>query len=302
VTFGGSDVKFVLRPGVLHDFDYSALDDPEFKEDSVREEIIAPILKRLGYSASPPHRIIRSRKLIHPFVSIGSASKKIHIVPDYLMEVEGRLAWTLEAKAPTESILNTKHVEQAYSYAIHSEIRVQYFALCNGRQFVLYHISKPEPVLDFDIRLLANYWENLSKLLSPSTVFDYDIDFKKDFGLHLKRLGFHEFSSLVFPLVPVRFIAQINDNLYMTSCGLNMPEGETYIVTFDFERSVLEQLRGKIPDKALSILSEPFKDSIWNVQFADATYFITVDCRVGEKLEENDREIFLPLWVNRIIG
>jgi hypothetical protein len=218
------------------------------------------------------------------------------------MEVEGRLAWTLEAKAPTESILNTKHVEQAYSYAIHSEIRVQYFALCNGRQFVLYHISKPESVLDFDIRLLANYWENLSKLLSPSTVFDYDIDFKKDFGLHLKRLGFHEFSSLVFPLVPVRFIARINENLYMTSCGLNMPEGETYVVTFDFDRSVLEQLRGKIPDKALSILSEPFKDSIRNVQFADATYVITVDCRVGEKLEENDREIFLPLWVNRIIG
>jgi len=154
-------VKFVRRTTVLGAFDFRTLHDPEFREDSVREEIIAPILRGLGYSASPPNKIIRSRKLVHPFVSIGSATKRIALIPDYLLEVDGKLAWTLEAKAPDEEILNTKHVEQADSYAINSEIRVQYFALCNGRQFVLYHISKARPVLDFDLRLLGNYWDNL---------------------------------------------------------------------------------------------------------------------------------------------
>ena len=107
-------MEFTRQTSVLDGFDHSSLDDPEFKEDSVREEIIAPLLKALGYSASSPHKIIRSRRLVHPFVSIGSATKKISIVPDYLLEANGKLAWTLDAKAPNEEILNTKHVEQAY--------------------------------------------------------------------------------------------------------------------------------------------------------------------------------------------
>jgi hypothetical protein len=63
-------------------FDYHLLNDPEFKEDAVREEIVAPLIKALGYNAGGPYKIIRSRKLIHPFVSIGSARRGIHIVPD----------------------------------------------------------------------------------------------------------------------------------------------------------------------------------------------------------------------------
>lgn len=295
-------MEFTRQTSVLDGFDHSSLDDPEFKEDSVREEIIAPLLKGLGYSASSPHKIIRSRRLVHPFVSIGSATKKISIVPDYLLEANGKLAWTLEAKAPNEEILNTKHVEQAYSYAIHSEIRVQYFALCNGRQFVLYHVSEASPILDFDLRLLANYWENLVKLVGPGNVLSYDFTIKKDFGLHLKRLGFDEFESLIFPLMPVRFIGKVSDNHFMIGSGIEMPEGDTYVATFDFDATVMNQLQGKIPDKAMAILREPFDDRIHNLQFADATYFVTVDSKVGDKLAENEDEIFLPLWINRIIG
>ena len=38
---------------MFEDLDFSVLDDPSFKEDAVREEIIAPILKRLGYLGAP---------------------------------------------------------------------------------------------------------------------------------------------------------------------------------------------------------------------------------------------------------
>lgn len=34
---------------MIDNFDLSSLDDPEFKEDSVREEVIAPLLRKLGY-------------------------------------------------------------------------------------------------------------------------------------------------------------------------------------------------------------------------------------------------------------
>src|SRR5258708_5322375 len=49
----------------LLDFDFSLLDSTDFKEDSVREEIIQPILKALGYSAGGKNRIIRSLALSH---------------------------------------------------------------------------------------------------------------------------------------------------------------------------------------------------------------------------------------------
>lgn len=69
--------------------DLSLLNDPEFKEDSVREELVAPLLWEIGYSASGLNKIIRSRTLTHPYVLIGVAKKKIHIIPDYILEVEG---------------------------------------------------------------------------------------------------------------------------------------------------------------------------------------------------------------------
>jgi hypothetical protein len=289
------------RHNILSEFDFRLLDDPEFQEDSVREEIIVPILKRLGYRSAKPYRIIRSKKLLHPFVSIGSATKRIYLVPDYLLEVDGRFAWALEAKAPTEKILNTKHVEQAYSYAIHSEIRVPYFALCNGREFVLYHISRPCPIVHFDMQMLPSVWDNLIKLLGPNNVLDYDFTLSKDFGLHLKRLGFYEFDSLIFPDVPIEFIGKLADDQYTFSSGLKYNDGESYVVSFDFNSEVMEQLYGKIPNEAFQILREPLADRAKQLIFTDAIYRVTVDCRVGDKLAENEDEIFLPLWINRIL-
>ena len=46
--------------------------DKNFKEDSVREVIIAPILHELGYNQS---NIVRSKTLNHPFLKVGSNKK-----------------------------------------------------------------------------------------------------------------------------------------------------------------------------------------------------------------------------------
>jgi hypothetical protein len=291
-------VRVEYRSSVLNGFDFNALDDPDFQEDSVREEIITPILKGLGYAPVHPFKIIRSKKLLHPFVSIGSVSKKIHIIPDYLLAVDGRYAWTLEAKAPAEAITASKHVEQAYSYAIHSEIRVPYFALCNGREFVLYHISKPRPVIQFDLRLLSSYWENLVALLGPARVLNYDSGLAKDLGLHLKRLGFDEFDHL-FRDLPVRYVGKLRDDLFTFGSGL-IHEGTTYVASFDFSTDVMEQLAGKIPESAMHILREPVTDTSRLIQFPDATYRVNVECQIGDKLEENEDEIFLPFRILRI--
>ena len=282
---------------VLEEFNFDLLNHPEFKEDSVREEIIVPIIKGLGYSANKPNQIIRSRSLLHPYVSIGSKRKNIYIVPDYLFEVNDKVAWVLDAKSPSESTIKSVHVEQAYSYAIHSEVRANYFALCNGVYFTLYNISQDKPLLHFPTRAISGYWGQLKEYLLPSNVFDNpESNLKKDFGLHLKRLGFNEFKSLVFPGVPALHIGQLDDRMYSMSAALTY-DNNSYVATFDFNESVFKDLKGKIPEEAFEKLSTHNSKYREMVKFIDKIFLLNIDCQIGDKLEENEQEIFLPINV-----
>lgn len=288
-------------PNILEGFDFSHLDNPEFKEDSVREELIVPIIKGLGYGAGKPYQIIRSRNLLHPFVSVGSKRQPIHIIPDYLFEVNDRPAWILDAKAPGEALVKSKHVEQAYSYAIHSEVRVNYFALCNGHEFVLYDIGKVEPILKFSLQSISLYWGDLQRILKPDTIFNNDNQkLSKDLGLHLKRLGFDQFESMFFPGVPLTNIGQLDPDMFSTS-GSVINDGEKYVVTFDFDALTFQQLKGRIPDAAFNELSKRDPGPRKSFAFPNKAFVVNIDCHVGDKLEENADEIFQPLIVNRFI-
>jgi len=149
------------------DFDFQLLNSPEFKEDAVREELINPILKHLGYKPYGHNRIIYSKTLSHPFVKIGSKTRQINIVPDYLFEINGKYSWILEAKAPNEAILSGDNVEQAYSYAIHPEIKANIFALCNGKEFIAYSKDKEGAILSFQLSEIDKHWGKIEKILSP---------------------------------------------------------------------------------------------------------------------------------------
>jgi len=83
---------------IFSDINFNSLqNNPDFKEDSVREVIILPLLKSLGYTEN---NIIRSKTLQHPFLKIGSKKRKINLIPDYLLKIENNYAWVLDAKAP----------------------------------------------------------------------------------------------------------------------------------------------------------------------------------------------------------
>jgi 16S rRNA G966 N2-methylase RsmD len=149
----------------------------DFKEDSVREVIILPILKELGYTQES---IVRSMTLQHPFLKIGSKKRPINLIPDYTLKVENNFAWVLDAKAPNQKIINDDNVEQVYSYATHPEIRSNYFTLCNGLEFSVYRTSHTDkPVLFFEIENIEHHWEELKLFLSPTSFqvgknFTYD--------------------------------------------------------------------------------------------------------------------------------
>jgi len=105
---------------MFNNFDFQQLYSPDFKEDSVREVLILPIINRLGYVNT---QVVRSKSLQHPFLKIGSKKRPINLVPDYLFKVEDSYAWVLDAKSPAETITSGDHIDQIYSYAIHPEIR-----------------------------------------------------------------------------------------------------------------------------------------------------------------------------------
>lgn len=141
--------------------------NPDFKEDSVREVIILPILKALGYTEI---NIVRSKTLQHPFLKIGSKKRPINLVPDYVLKVENNFAWVLDAKAPNQNIKEGDHVEQVYSYATHPEIRSNYFALCNGVEFSIFKTTATNiPILFFNLDEIEYHWEKLTQYLSPNS-------------------------------------------------------------------------------------------------------------------------------------
>lgn len=143
------------------------LNDPDFKEDSVREVIILPILKELGYQQE---NIVRSKTLQHPFLKLGSNKKiAIKLVPDYILKVENNYAWVLDAKSPEKNLNDDDYVQQVYSYASHQEVRSAYFALCNGKEFVLYRTESNKPTLKVDILEIDQDWDKLKMFLSPSS-------------------------------------------------------------------------------------------------------------------------------------
>jgi len=158
------------------DFDTLA-DNQDFKEDSVREVIILPILKELGYQNKD---IVRSKTLAHPFLKVGTKKKPIKLIPDYILKVADNFAWVLDAKSPSVSVTDDDNVGQVYSYAVHPEISSTYFALCNGLEFSVYRKdSYSSPLLFFHINDIDEYWDRLKSILSPNSfqlgkIFSYD--------------------------------------------------------------------------------------------------------------------------------
>jgi len=159
--------KLITKQSLFNGLNIESIkDNPNFKEDSVREEIISPILKELGYTHE---NIVRSKKLNHPYLMVGSKRKKIKLYPDYSIKLGETFAWVLDAKEPNESVDSYDNTEQVFSYATHPEIRSVYYALCNGIEFSLFRTAQPgETVLYFNISEIEHYWDKLNYFLSPN--------------------------------------------------------------------------------------------------------------------------------------
>jgi hypothetical protein len=109
-------------------------------EAAVRGEILAPLLRELGYRANTENDLLYEVSLRHPYDFLGR--KKPSDLPvrgkaDYICKAGGKVAWVLEAKS-SETDITTDAIQQAYTYARHPEIRAVYFCLSTDSDFRVY--------------------------------------------------------------------------------------------------------------------------------------------------------------------
>lgn len=130
---------FIMAIIKFEDYKFSLMN-----ESDIREEIIAPLLRYLGYRSGTSANIIREQSLRYPRVFLGR--KDINKDPelrgraDYICEVDNSVRWIIEAKPPVDITRND--IEQAYTYANHPEVRAVYFCLINGPQLKIYQTNQ----------------------------------------------------------------------------------------------------------------------------------------------------------------
>lgn len=279
-------------------FDYEVLNDSEFKEDSVREEIIMPLMKVLGYDYKGKYKIVRSRKLQHPFTMIGSNKYKISIFPDYILECDGKCACVIEAKAPSESLDNEESISQAYSYAVHREVAAKFYALCNGKEFRLYSTMSLMPVIVFRMNYLMSHFHKLNAIMGAENILIYSKKrIAKDLGIHLKMLSLGSVEpQFTFMNFPIYQITLVEPDTYTVDSTIVI-EGEEYCGSFDFNYDTLLELKSVLPFEALEKLREPFEGTAISVELIGKTIEAGISCKLGEKIYENVDEHYMPLKI-----
>lgn len=131
-----------------------------FSEADVREEIITPILRAMGYEKGSLFSINREKPL-------DFLDKQLRV--DYRLTLFTEDFWLIEAKRPRKRRFKYADLWQAVQYAIHPDINAALVVLCDGYKLEVFdrEASLKEPVLRIERRFLTRDFDKLRSLLSP---------------------------------------------------------------------------------------------------------------------------------------
>ena len=173
------------------------MDFPNFEfekigEADVREEILAPLLRHLGYRSGTEHDVIREQSLAYKKLQLGrekDGDPTVRGRADYVCTAGGSVRWTIEAKAPSE-FLDERTGAQAWSYANHPEIRAVYFVLCNGWNFQVFQTNRgaqAKPIFECAYSAMSGKLTILENILAPSSLLRDHPASDVDTGLPIAR-------------------------------------------------------------------------------------------------------------------
>jgi hypothetical protein len=190
----------------LKTFDFSCLDDATFREDAVCEEVVAPIIRALGYRHRGHYRVERSKTLKHPFNMLGRRKHSVRTIPDYTLIVGKKAVLVLDAKGPGEEVTKPEHMFQAHSYASHPEIRCYRYALCNGRSLLVVGPESWEPEANIPLDGSGRCWRAIEKAIGPKALTPSEAERRGEDDLH--TAWFHLLGTVVSPNTPGSVAAQ----------------------------------------------------------------------------------------------
>jgi len=147
----------------------------DLNETDIREEIIAPLLRYLGYRSGTDNNIIREQSLSYPKNYIGHKKNTDPILrgrADYICEARNKVRWVIEAKPP-DACLDKNAEAQSWSYANHPEVRAVYFCLSNGKEFKIFQTNKgpdAEAIFQCKYQELKASLTIIENILSPVSI------------------------------------------------------------------------------------------------------------------------------------
>ena len=140
-----------------------------FNEAAVREEIITPLLRVLGYDIQSYFSIERER----PIRLLGRNN-----FLDYDLTLWSKSFWLIEAKRPgsTNAEFSASDIGQALSYAAHPEINAALVVLCDGRKISVFDREEDiqTPILTTNLDNLEENIDQLRYVLSPWQVWFFE--------------------------------------------------------------------------------------------------------------------------------
>ena len=163
-----------------------SLDVAGYTEADVREEIISPLLKVLGYDKQSYFSIDREK----PIQLLGR--KKFL---DYNLTLWSENFWLIEAKKPRRAgaKFGAADIGQAVGYAVHPEINAALVVLCDGRKIAVFdrEQNQMEPILTVKVANLLQEIDKLRAVLSPWQVWFFE---KRRIVRHLDKVFDKEFN------------------------------------------------------------------------------------------------------------
>ncbi len=186
----------------------SRLNMDGWNESDVREDFIAKLLNLLGYRKGSDYDINRegTHLLPKPFLYIGR--KRIDI--DYALMIRLQPFWIIEAKAAEPLEIEEKAIFQAHYYAMHPEVTARFFAVCNGRETLLYDTrnltDEFQPILRIRLEDIEHRFADLNAILGIGQIRAVlrerlFCDMKVVLGAEVRQEALNDFGSRVQDLL-----------------------------------------------------------------------------------------------------
>jgi len=243
--------------------------------------------------------VIRSKSLTHPFIYAGTRKVPVTLIPDYTLLSAQTTLLVLDAKRPTEDVLSKANVQQAYSYAIHPEIKSQNFALCNGKMLVIFSIDNNQPLLAVPFAEYESRWSEIEKFFSPRYLKDPMLrKFAPDFGDALARLGLAENARITLLPAKLNLFARLNDDT-MTATSNVLFADRPHCVSFDFNVGLLPNILAGLPAQLADLFNEALRRAPFQAA-AELAIELDVDTKLGPETMGHS-ESFRPLIIEQVI-